>query len=114
MNKLLSLLMISLSWIIGMVAVFSFDQVPQTEDQQVSVQASFDFSQDYEIEISGTNLSLEIPSFKIDWQLFGKHNSDWETFGRTIITQLSFQEYPKKALVLFDVKSLFLHFFYPW
>jgi hypothetical protein len=39
MNKLLSLLMISLSWIIGMVAVFSFDQVPQTEDQQVSVQA---------------------------------------------------------------------------
>lgn len=114
MTKLLSLLMISLSWVIGMIAVFSFDQVAQSQDHQVSIQANFDFSQDYEIEISGTNLSLEIPSFKIDWQLFGKHNSDWESLSRTILTKLSLQEYLKKTLVLFDVKSLFLHFFYPW
>ncbi len=114
MKKLLSTLMISFSWIIGLIAVSSFDQVSQIENQQVSIQANFDFSQDYEIEISSTNLSVEIPSFKIDWQLFGKLNSVWETFSRSIITELSLQEYLKKTIVLFDVKSLFLHFFYPW
>jgi hypothetical protein len=114
MNKLLSIGMISLSWIIGLVAVFSFDQVYQPVDQQVSIHANFDFSQDFEIEISSTNLSVEIPSFKIDWQLFGKLNSDWETFSRTLITELSLQEYLKRTSILFDVKSLFLHFFYPW
>jgi hypothetical protein len=114
MKKLLSILMISLSWIIGLIAVFSIDQVPQTKDQQISIQTNFDFSQDYEIEISSANLSIEIPSFKIDWQLFGKLNCEWETFSRTLLTELSMQEHIKRTVVLFDVKSLFIHFFYPW
>jgi len=115
MKKLLSLFMITLSWVIGMIAVFSFDQVHiSKEDQEVSLQANHNFFQDYEIEISTASLSVEIPSFKIDWQLFGKLNSNWETISRSILTELSLQEYLKNTLVLFDVKTLFLQFFYPW
>lgn len=114
MKKLLSTLMISLSWIIGMIAVFSFEQVPTAKNQQVTIQSNFDFSQEAEIEISGTTLTIEIPSFKIDWQLFGKLNSTWDSIPRMIIAELSLQKYLNHSLVLFDVKSLFLHFFYPW
>ncbi len=114
MKKLLSLVMISLSWIVGMIAVFSFDQVNQVEDHGVSIHSNFNFSQDYEIEISSPSLGVEIPSFKIDWQLFGKLNSNWDFFSSLISTTISKPDFTKKALALFDVKSLFLHFYYPW
>jgi uncharacterized membrane-anchored protein YitT (DUF2179 family) len=114
MKKLLSLIMISLSWIIGMTAIFTFDQIPSQNGQSSSVQTSIEFSQSYEFEISSTNLSVNIPNFKIDWKLFGKYNTVWEIISRSILTELALQEFIKKSFVLFDIKSIFLHFFYPW
>jgi len=50
---------------------FFFDQVSQAVDQQVSIHANFDFSQDFEIEIfKYKSIRLRFQVFKIDWQLF--------------------------------------------
>lgn len=114
MKKLLSTVMISLSWIMWFIAVFAFP-VPAVSSTQ-------DFSHDSfsnptalaQIQFNASPELLEIPEFKVDWSLNAKLNPEWYVDLISPSEVYLPSSFFKKSTPLFDVKDTFIHFFYTW
>ncbi|GMQ28540.1 hypothetical protein [Algoriphagus confluentis] len=115
MTKRLATLFLSLSWALGFCSLFLFQapdlslEKPYQEVQVRSVE-SMHFS-----TAVPHQLKVEIPSFKIDWNSFGKFNAE-DLFRFLPFQKASFQvlEELYQPQALFDVKITFLHFFFTW
>lgn len=114
MKKQLSLVMIALSWVAWLVAVFAF---PISENSTLK-----DFSHDSvstinglaQIQFNSGPELLEIPEFKVDWSLNAKLNPDWYFDLLSPRKAYLSPSFFKKSIPLFDVKVTFLHFFHTW
>ena len=115
MTKKLATLFLSLSWVLGFCSFFCFSAPDYSQgitDREVQIQ-SVDL-----MRFSSTvphQISVEIPSFKIDWNSFGKFNAE-DLYRMLPYLVASFQvlEELYRPQALFDVKITFLHFFFTW
>lgn len=115
MNKRLAASMIFLSWIFGLLAFFQF--------QPVQAESSHSKQEIYAYPLSDSNfdnslaqsVQVEVPSFKVDWKLYGKLNASGVHIQvKSLLSSPSEKGLPEKSSPLFDVKTTFLHFFYTW
>ena len=114
MKKQLSIVMISLSWVIWFIAVFAFpvSNSSSTGDfSQDSVSSSLHLTK---IQFNPSPEILEIPEFKVDWSLNTKLNSDFNFELLNPYKSYLSPAFFKKSVPLFDVKDTFIHFFYTW
>jgi hypothetical protein len=112
MKKLLSLYMILLSWIISVTAVFLFPDQSKVPTQKTSIYTHFDFNGHSQIS-QGIEL-IEVPDFKVDQKLFCNFIEELTVDFSKVDKSLSITFLSIKGSPLFDVKRLFIHFFYPW
>jgi hypothetical protein len=112
MKKLLSLYMILLSWIISVTAVFLFPDQSKIPSQETSIYTHFDFNGHSKIS-QGIEL-IEVPDFKVDQKLFCNFIEELIVDFSKVDKSLSTSFFCTKGSPLFDVKRLFIHFFYPW
>ncbi|MDR7131953.1 hypothetical protein J2X69_004319 [Algoriphagus sp. 4150] len=114
MKKQLSIVMISLSWVIGFMAVFAFSGTVEASENNRSHESVSSLVQFSSNQFNAGTELLEIPEFKIDWSLNAKLNPEWYvdllTPGKVYLASSFF----KKSVPLFDVKDTFIHFFYTW
>ncbi|WP_425638290.1 hypothetical protein ACPUEN_02705 [Algoriphagus yeomjeoni] len=54
------------------------------------------------------------PSFVVDWSVWAKFNSTWNSLSNEGDSTSLFHALFKKSFPLFDVKVTFIHFFYTW
>ena len=114
MKKQLSLVMISLSWVAWLVAVFVFPVSSYSFNKDFSQDSVSNLSQITHIQFNATPELLEIPEFKVDWSLNAKLNPDWY-FDLISPSEVYLSpSFFKKSISLFDVKETFIHFFYTW
>ena len=114
MNKQLSLVMITLSWVAWLVAVFAFPIAVDTSVKELTYDSvsSVNGLSKHQFNISPD--SLEIPTFKVDWTLHAKLNPAWYVDLFNIAGVYLSSSFFKKSLPLFDVKDTFIHFYYTW
>ncbi|GMQ23917.1 hypothetical protein Aoki45_05990 [Algoriphagus sp. oki45] len=115
MIRRLAISFLSLSWVLGFCSFFLLSTPDFTQvntQQEVKIQ-SVDL-----VRFSSTvpqQIKVEIPTFKIDWNSFGKFNAE-DLFRLLPLQKASLQileeQYRPKSL--FDVKITFLHFFFTW
>ncbi|MBC6367852.1 hypothetical protein [Algoriphagus sp. AK58] len=105
---------LSLCWMIGMVAVFSFPP-------KIIIESEGKSSQTFLKEVSGPDLhlrttfeNLKTPPFEVDWRLSAKLNSEWiPEFFSTSVVYLA-PSFFQKSRALLDIKQFFIRFFYSW
>ncbi len=114
MKKQLSVVMISLSLGIWLTAVFNFSGPPNTQFQQTSISVFSDLSVLPDLKFFELSNHPEVPNFKVDWSLDGKLNSELNSFVKLIDSGHLTTSYFKKRVIFFDIKTTFIHFFYPW
>ncbi|MDG1277513.1 MAG: hypothetical protein P8O16_09550 [Algoriphagus sp.] len=112
MKKLLSLSMILLSWIISLTAVLFFPVQTKSHTQQTSIYTHIDLNGNNQIS-EGIEL-IEVPDFKVDQKLFCNFIEELGIDFPKVVKSHSFKFSSIKGIPLFDVKRLFIHFFYPW
>lgn len=115
MRKQLSVLMISFSWVVWLAAVFAFPShtwtsFPESARHDTTVKISDGNS----LQFSPSVDRLEVPSFKVDWRLSGKLNSEWIPAFYSSVNTFRPSSFFKKSRPLFDVKTTFIQFFYTW
>jgi len=114
MKNRLPFAVLSLSWLIGFVAVFFISEANLKIDKKYQ---SYSWIQ----EISGPEIhqiasleKLSLPNFELDWRIDCKLNAGWIpsflSSSRVFLVSSFFQ----KSRALFDVKDIFIHFFHPW
>jgi hypothetical protein len=112
MRKQFSVLMILLSWIISLTAVLLFPDQPKIPSQQASIYTYFDLNGEH--SISQAIELTEVPDFKVDQKLFSNFIEELTIGLSTADKALSSLFLYTKGYPLFDIKRLFIHFFYPW
>lgn len=114
MKKQLSILMISLSWVIWFVAVFAFPFTPNSKASDASLNSISNSLHLTKIQFNSIAELLEIPEFKVDWSLDTKLNSYFNFELLSPYKAYLSPSFFKKSVPLFDVKDTFIHFFYTW
>ncbi len=95
-----------------MTSVYSFPTPSNLPDQESSVYNHFDLYDQAQISL-GVVL-IEVPDFKIDQKLFGNFIVELEIDFLKVEQSLIFSYLSIKGDSLFDVRKLFISFFYPW
>lgn len=114
MKKQKIALLLSLSWLIGLIAVFSFPPsikwTPEPDSQQSELR-----------EITAPDLVLraagqtpEVPAFKADLHFSDLLSSYYKTDFVPSISQYLAPSFFAKSRPLFDVLITFFYFFYTW
>ncbi len=106
--------MISLSWVIGFMAVFAFSSPNESSENNHSHDSVSNLVQFSKIQFNSGTEILEIPEFKVDWSLNAKLNPAWYVDLLNPCKAYLASSFFKKSLPLFDVKDTFIRFFYPW
>lgn len=114
MNRQLSAVMISLSLGVWLLAVFNFSGLPNTQVHQSSISSFSDLSVLPDLQFFESGNYPQVPSIKVDWSLRGKLNSELRSFAILSGKQALIGSFTKKSIPFFDIKIIFLHFFYPW
>jgi hypothetical protein len=110
--KKLAFFMILFSWIISVTAVFSFPSESFFPTKEFSLYSSF--SIEGKSQISTNVTFIEVPDFKIDQKLFGNFIEDLKIDFTAIENSLLINFLSENGSSLFDIQTLFIHFFYPW
>lgn len=115
MYKKLSISVLSLSWTFGLIALLSFNPVngQGLDHIETSVHESLTTAISNPLAFV-LDAELEIPKFKIDWNTFGKLNSNWSFQPIEHVLGSVWNQIPPKSHALFDVKITFIQFFYTW
>jgi hypothetical protein len=114
MKKQKIALLLSLAWLLGMAAAFSFPPNAKSSVDHKDNQSFLSelFSPELTFRISGEN--PQVPGFKADFSFAGIIDStvgiDWLPPHSQYLSPAFF----KKSRPLFDVLITFFHFFYTW
>jgi len=114
MKKQLSLVMLSLSWVAWLIAVFALPITADSTVKDFSHDSVSNLLQPTQIQFTASPELLEIPEFKVDWTLKSKLNSDWYYDLLSPSGVYLSPSFFNKSLPLFDVKDTFIHFYYTW
>lgn len=114
MIKQFSILMISLSWVLWFASVFSFPVSIDSSGNDYSHDSVSNLAQLTKIQFNAPPELLEIPEFKVDWSLNAKLNPNWYFDFLSPFKVCLPPSFFKKSIPLFDIKDIFIHFFYPW
>ncbi|MFN3996521.1 hypothetical protein [Algoriphagus sp.] len=114
MKKQKIALLLSLFWLIGLAAAFSFPPhvktgVEHSDNQSVLSEL---FSPELTLRVSGNN--PDVPSFKPDLSFAGFIDSTVGIDWLPSHSQYHSPAFFSKSKPLFDVLITFLHFFYTW
>src|SRR5690606_16761531 len=112
MKKQLSLVMISLSWVAWLVAVFAFPIIVDSSAKDFSHDSVSSLNGPAQIQFNAAPELLEIPEFKVDWSLDSKLNPVWYFDLLSPNEAYLSSSFFKTSLPLFDVKDTFIHFSY--
>lgn len=114
MNKQLSASMISLSLGIWLVAVYNFSGQSNFQTKQTSnfsYLENFDGLDFYIFELENHPKGSGV---KVDWSQKRKLNLEIGNFAKLSSRICLKKLFPKTLDTLFDIKIIFLHFFYPY
>tara|TARA_R110002020_G_C15850439_1_gene736077 strand:+ start:269 stop:613 length:345 start_codon:yes stop_codon:yes gene_type:complete len=114
MKKQFSLLILSISWILWFVAVFTFPVSLVSTNIDYTHDSISNLEQVAKIQFNAAPELLEIPEFKIDWSLNAKLNPEWYFDFLSPFKVYLASSFFKKSIPLFDVKDTFIHFYYTW
>lgn len=114
MKKQKIALILSLFWLIGLAAAFSFPPAVKTNVARPDNQSSLSelFSPELAFRTPGEN--PEVPGFKADLGYTDFANSDVQVDWLPPHTPYLSPGFFKKSRPLFDVLTTFFHFFYTW
>ncbi len=114
MKNRLPFAVLSLSWLIGFVAVFFISEAIPKNNSSSQSNAWIQEINGPEIHQIASFEKLSLPSLEIDWRIDCKLNAGWIpsflSSSRVFLASSFFQ----KSRALFDVKDIFIHFFHPW
>lgn len=114
MKKQKIALFLGLTWLIGMIAVFSFPPTLERSADPTTQNAVIQKISSPDLLLRTSSESLEVPSFKIDWRFQGFLNPEFSVeFFRVYPIHLTSSVYDRSG-PLFDVLIIFFHFFYTW
>ena len=103
--------LLSLSWLIGLIAVFSFPPaINTTSDHHHKSELSEISTPDLVLRTSGP--SPEVPAFKADFNFAGLLTSNWISEFAPSESQYFPPSFFTKSRPLFDVLITFFYFFY--
>ncbi|MDX5338363.1 MAG: hypothetical protein LPK25_05005 [Cyclobacteriaceae bacterium] len=114
MKKLGIAFLLGFCWLIGLSSQFSFSQAKNFSVQEHHQQTVIGESHDFQPYLRTASETVKTPPFEIDVRLLAKLNSEWiPDFIRVFQTHFS-SSFFQKSKALFDVKSLFIQYFYSW
>lgn len=114
MKKQKIALLLSLTWLIGMVAVFSFPPTTDAYSDSSTQQSVIQKISSPEILLRTSTESLEIPPFKIDWRFNGFLYPAFSVEFFTVYPiYLSSSAYDRSG-PLFNILITFFHYFHTW
>lgn len=114
MKKQKIALFLSLTWLIGMIAVFSFPPNLERIGQGTAGHASIQKVSSPDLQLRSTSGSLEVPPFKVDWRLDAFLHPAYCVVFFTVYPIYLASSFYSGSGPLFDVLITFFHFFYTW
>lgn len=106
--------LLGLCWLISLASHFSFSEVhalPQKDSDRQTVVGEFQEIQPF---FRNSYETLKTPPFEIDVRLLAKLNSDWIPDFAIPFKVYFPSSFFQKSRALFDVKRLFVQYFYSW
>ncbi|MDP2043122.1 MAG: hypothetical protein Q8S14_16920 [Algoriphagus sp.] len=114
MKKQKIALLLSLSWLLGLIAVFSFPPDIQSDADHGSSTALLSEWSSPELIIRTSGEIPEVPGFKAEWKFFDLISSDRYIQLLSSKVKTHTPSFIKKSRPLFDVLITFFYFFYTW
>jgi hypothetical protein len=106
--------LLTLCWIIGMSAVFSFPPKIETNAYADIPSAVVGEIQGPQIHFRTVSGPPQIPPFEVDWSVIHKFNSIWIPDFKQVFLEYFAPAFFQKSRALFDVKETFIRYFYTW
>jgi hypothetical protein len=114
MKKQKIALLLSLCWLLGLIAVFSFPpNIPSNFDQESSTASLSEWSSP-ELIVRTSGEIPEVPGFKAEWRFFDLISSDRYNQPLSSKVKTHTPSFIKKSRPLFDVLNTFFYFFHTW
>ncbi|RIW15787.1 hypothetical protein D0X99_10210 [Algoriphagus lacus] len=114
MKKQKIALFLSLTWLIGMIAVFSFPPTLDASTDSSNEQSIIQKISSPEILLRTSSESLEIPPFKIDWRFNGFLYPPFSVEYFTVYPIYLSSSFYDRSNPLFDILITFFHYFHTW
>jgi hypothetical protein len=114
MKKQKIALLLSLCWLLGLVAVFSSPPIIQSKADHGSSTAVLSEWSSPELIIRTSGEITEVPGFKAEWRFFDLISSDRHIQPLSSKINAHTPSFIKKSRPLFDVFITFFYFFYTW
>lgn len=114
MKKQQIALLLSLAWLIGLIAVFSFPPIVKNGLDTHGNQSTLSeiVTPEMTLRVSGEN--PEVPGFKADWSFIGLISSEININWTPSHSQYLSPAFFTKSRPLFDVLVTFFYFFHTW
>lgn len=114
MKKRLFTFFIALSWVVGMMAVFSIPSKINLVEGKYAGQTVLNELSIPDFPFRTYIENIETPPFEIDWRLSAKLNPEWiPDFLNTEIAHIS-PSFFQKSRALLDIRQFFMRYFYSW
>jgi hypothetical protein len=114
MKKQKIALLLSLCWLLGLIAVFSFPPGIQSDADPGSSDPVLSEWSSPELILRTSGEAPEVPGFKAEWRFFDLISSDRHILPQSSKVKTLAPSFIKKSRPLFDVLITFFYFFYTW
>lgn len=105
---------LGLIWLVSFTAFLSFPVQAEHHSVREDSLATLQESLTPTIHLLGSNDVPKTPPFSVDWTVWSKFNSNWDSLNIVVGKGFHQPSFFKKSLPLFDVKETFMHFFHTW
>lgn len=106
--------LLSLCWVIGMVAVFSFPPQIIIESEGKNNQTILKEVSTPDLHLRSSVENLKTPPFEVDWRLSAKLNSEWIPEFLSPSTIYLAPSFFQKSRALLDIRQFFIRYYYTW
>lgn len=107
-------LFLGLVWLVSFTAFMSFPAHAEHYSQQKESFTRLQESVAPTIHLLRSYETPKTPPFSVDWTVWSKFNSPWDSLNQALRQGFLQPSFFKKSLPLFDVKETFIQFFYTW
>jgi hypothetical protein len=115
MNKRTGItLLLSLSWAIGLIAVFSFPPTIKLEQNDSFRDSVLNEISAPNFYLRSTSENLEVPPYKLNWSLSFRLGPNWISKSTGDYIQFLAPSFFQKSKALSNVFDFFITFFYSW